>query len=48
MSAPLAMVIFSWIAIVILYLALAAVLREVRMLRRQVMLAPRPRRRRPS
>ncbi|MFJ3955825.1 hypothetical protein ACIPXV_38300 [Streptomyces libani] len=36
MSATLAMVILSWIAIVILYLALAALLREVRMLRRQV------------
>ncbi|MFE5125102.1 hypothetical protein [Streptomyces sp. NPDC056669] len=36
MSATLALVILSWIAIVILYLALAAVLREVRMLRRQL------------
>ncbi|MET8677169.1 hypothetical protein ABZW18_06135 [Streptomyces sp. NPDC004647] len=36
MSPTLAMVILSWIAIVILYLALAAVLREVRMLRRHV------------
>src|SRR5687768_14802628 len=35
MSATLSLVILSWIAIVILYLALAAVLREVRMLRRQ-------------
>ena len=36
MPATLALVILSWIAIVILYLALAAVLREVRMLRRQL------------
>lgn len=36
MSATLALVILSWIAIVILYLALAAVLREVRMLRRRL------------
>ncbi|MEU6082911.1 hypothetical protein [Streptomyces sp. NPDC047108] len=36
MSPTLALVILSWIAIVILYLALAAVLREVRMLRRRL------------
>lgn len=36
MSAPLALLILSWIAIVVLYLGLAAVLREVRMLRRQL------------
>lgn len=36
MSATLSLVILSWIAIVILHLALAAVLREVRMLRRRL------------
>ncbi|MEV5778503.1 hypothetical protein AB0L49_46135 [Streptomyces antimycoticus] len=36
MSATLALVVLSWIAIVVLYLALAAVLREVRVLRRRL------------
>lgn len=36
MDPLLALLIISWIAIVVLYLGLAAVLREVRMLRRQV------------